>query len=433
MSLKRRDFIRLSTNKATLGASLLYGMPAFLSANAEAQPGARTTHPLLDTLKPMTEDIAPITLQERLARIEKAQRLMVENKIAALLLDVGTSMVYFTGISWWPSERTMVAIIPAKGEIKYVSPAFEAERLHELIKIGSDLRTWEEHESPYKQIANALKDLGIRSGNIGIEERLRFFIMDGVRKEAPQLNYVSGDPVTMPCRLIKSPAELALMKKANDITIAAYRACVALLHEGMTPADFEAIAADAHSRLGVSGEIGANFGQASAYPHGSIQPQHLKKGDVVLMDGGCKVEGYSSDISRTIIFGAEPTQRQREIWALEKAAQSAGFAAARLGDPCENVDKAARKIMTDAGFGPGYKIPGLPHRTGHGIGMDMHEWGNMVLGNKLPLQPGMCFSVEPTIAIYGEFGMRLEDCAYMTADGPQWFSQPSPAIDQPFA
>lgn len=237
----------------------------------------------------------------------------------------------------------------------------------------------------------------------------------------------------MNCRLIKTPAEIALMKKASDITIAAYKAGVALLHEGMTPGDFGSITADAYSRLGAAGEIGVNFGQASAFPHGSIQPQHLKKGDIVLMDGGCKVEGYSSDISRTIVFGAEPTKRQREVWDIEKRAQAAGFAAARIGEPCENVDKAARKVLTDAGFGPGYKIPGCPHRTGHGIGMDGHEWGNMVLGNRQPLQPGMCFSIEPTIAIYGEFGIRLEDCAYMTEDGPRWFSEPSPSIDQPFA
>jgi Xaa-Pro dipeptidase len=381
----------------------------------------------------MTTDVTPITVEERRSRVEKAQRLMAENKIEALLLDCGSSMIYFTGISWWPSERTMVAIIPARGEVKYVSPAFEAERLRELIKIGTDVRTWEEHESPYKQIAGVLRDYGIHSGNIGIEERLRFFIFDGVRKEASNLNFVSGDPVTMTCRLVKSAAELALMKRANEITVAAYKAGIALLHEGMSPADFQAITTDAHARLGVTGEIGANFGEASAYPHGSIQPQHLKKGDVVIMDGGGRLEGYWSDISRTIVFGAEPTKRQREIWDLEKRAQAAGFAAAKIGAPCENVDAAARKVITDAGFGPGYKIPGLPHRTGHGIGMDMHEWGNMVMGNKTPLQPGMCFSVEPMVAIYGEFGVRLEDCAYMTEDGPQWFSQPSPAIDHPFS
>ncbi|HXB95167.1 MAG TPA: Xaa-Pro peptidase family protein [Puia sp.] len=440
MTFKRRDFLRLSAFTASTGTALLTGLSSFAPSGGKPAAGAPATAATdaalsrlpLAGLQPMISDVTPISLQERLTRIEKAQRLMTENKIEALLLDSGTSMQYFTGISWWPSERTMVAIIPAKGDVKYVSPAFEAERLRELIKIGSDVRVWEEHESPYKQIASTLKDMGVRTGSIGIEERLRFFIFDGVRKEAAHLNYMSGDPITMNCRLIKSPAEIALMKKANDITIAAYKAGVALLQEGMTPADFSAITTDAHARLGVGGEIGANFGEASAYPHGSIQPQHLKKGDIVLMDGGCRVEGYTSDISRTIVFGAEPTPRQRQIWDLEKKAQSAAFAAARIGAPCENVDAAARKVLTDAGFGPGYKIPGCPHRTGHGIGMDGHEWGNMVMGNKQPLQAGMCFSVEPTIAIYGEFGVRLEDCAYMTDDGPQWFSQPSASIDHPF-
>jgi Xaa-Pro dipeptidase len=327
----------------------------------------------------------------------------------------------------------MVAIIPAHGEVVYISPAFEAERLRQLITIGTDVQTWEEHESPYKQIVKALKGMGIKSGSIGMEERLRFFVYDGVRKEAPHYNYISADPVTMNCRLIKSAAELALMQKANDITIASYKVGVSMLKEGMSPAEFGAITAEAHSRLGAAGEIGVNFGKASAYPHGSIEPQKLQKGDMVLMDGGCQVHGYSSDISRTVVFGAEPTKRQLEVWNLEKKAQAAGFAAAKIGDPCENVDIAARKVLTDAGFGPGYKIPGCPHRTGHGIGMDGHEWGNMVLGNKLPIQAGMCFSVEPTIAIYGEFGVRLEDCAYMTVGGPNWFSEPSPAIDKPFA
>ncbi len=425
MTLKRRDFIRLSAGSAAAGTVLATGMTSCAQGNSATSP--------MDQLKPMTEGIVPITVQEREARIEKAQRLMAENKIEALLLDAGTSLKYFTGVNWWPSERTMVAIIPAKGEVSYVSPAFEADRLRQLIKIGKEVRIWEEHESPYLQIANLFKDLGIRNGAIGIEERLRFFLFDGVRKEATHLNYVSGDPVSVPCRLIKSPAELALMQRANDITIEAHRAMVSLLHEGMTPEEFAKLATEAHAKLGASGGTMANFGEASAYPHGSIEPQKLKKGDIVLMDGGCSVGGYSSDISRTVVFRTEPTKRQREIWELEKHAQAAGFAAAKIGDPCENVDIAARKVLVDAGFGPGYKVPGCPHRTGHGIGMDGHEWGNMVLGNKLPLQAGMCFSIEPTISIYGEFGVRLEDCAYMTEAGPKWFSEPSPSIDKPFA
>lgn len=421
MNFKRRNFLKFTS----VGAAF-YGMSAFKF------PEAKTKGTPLESLQSMTADVVPISLEERLSRIAKAQRLMHENKIEAIILDAGTSMKYFTGMSWGASERTMVAVIPAKGEVKYVCPAFEVARLQQLIKIGNEVRGWEEHESPYKQIAGLLKDYGIRSGNIGLEERVRFFIFDGVRKEAPQLNYISADPVTIPCRLIKSPAELALMQKANDITSEAFKICISMLHEGMTPAEFSANSVAAHAKFGVSGDIFTNFGEDSAYPHGSIKPQRLKKGDIVLMDGGCHLEGYSSDISRTVVFGAEPTKRQLEIWNLEKKAQAAGFAAAIIGKPCENVDFAARKVLTDAGFGPEYKLPGLPHRTGHGIGMDGHEWGNMVKGNKLPFQAGMCFSVEPNISIYGEFGVRLEDCAYMTPEGAKWFSQPSPAIDVPF-
>ena len=382
----------------------------------------------------MTGDVVPITEKEREARIEKAQRLLTGKKIEALILDAGTSMEYFTGISWWPSERTMVAIIPAKGDTRYVCPGFEESRLRELIKIGKDVYAWQEDESPYKQIAVALKDGGILSGNIGIEERLRFFILDGVRKEASHLNYVSGDPVTMPCRMIKSSAELALMQKSNDVTSAAIKFGISQLHEGMTQVELSAIIAVALQKLGgASPDALVLFGESSSFPHGSIKPQTLRKGYIVLMDCGCTVESYTSDITRTIVFGAEPTKHQQNIWNLEQRAQAAGFNAAKPGVACEEVDAAARKVITDAGYGPGYKLPGLPHRTGHGIGMDGHEWGYMVKGNKQILQPGMCFSVEPTISIPGEFGVRLEDCVYMTDSGPKWFSQTAKSISEPFA
>ena len=425
MKVKRREFINLSALAAG-------GMVAGISA---CTPGNKTNEQssVTNDLQPMTGDVAPITVEERKSRIEKAQQLLNEQKIAALILDAGTSLNYFTGIRWWPSERTMVAIIPAKGQPMYVCPGFEESRFHELITIGKDVYVWQEDESPYQQISKALKDAGIQSGNIGMEESLRFFIFDGIRREAPQFNFVSGTPITMPCRMIKSKAELALMQKANDITVAAIKYGISQLHEDMTQGDLSAIISAAQEKMGGrSADALVLFGESSAFPHGSIQPRTLKKGDIVLMDCGCSVHGYTSDITRTIVFGAEPTQRQLDIWNLEQKAQAAGFAAAKNGAACEDVDAAARKVITDAGFGPGYKLPGLPHRTGHGIGMDGHEWGNMVKGNKQLLQPGMCFSVEPTISIPGEFGIRLEDCAYMTSDGPKWFSPIAKSISEPF-
>jgi Xaa-Pro dipeptidase len=422
MGLQRRNFIKLSATSAAL----------FSGINI-IRAGSRTNSSIFDGLQEMTADAQPITVEERKQRVAKAQRLMVENNIQALILDSGTSLVYYTNIRWGASERTMVAIIPAKGEVKYVCPAFEADRFRELLTIGSHVKTWEEHESPYKLIVDTLKEDGITGGNVGIEEQLRFFIYDGIRKEAPGINFISGDPVTIPCRMIKSAAEIALMQKANDITLTAIKTAVAHLKEGMTNVELSSFISETQRKLGGNPEFAlVNIAAVAALPHGSIKPQHIKKGDIVLMDCGCSVHGYMSDMTRTVVFGAAPTKRQREIWDLEKRAQAAGFAAAKLGAPCENVDIAARKVLTDAGFGPGYKLPGLPHRTGHGIGMDGHEWGNMVPGNRKLLEPGMCFSIEPMIVLPGEFGIRLEDCVYMTETGAKWFTQPSLSIDNPF-
>jgi Xaa-Pro dipeptidase len=424
--MKRRDFIGLSA--AVTGAAAITTLPACSTGKS-----TNDIDSVLDTLQPMTADVQPITVQEREARISKAQTLMQQQGFQALLLDGGTAMRYFTGISWGRSERPMVAIITAKGPVTYVCPGFEEERLRELIKIGKEVLAWEEDESPYIQMVNALQNAGITGGNIAIEESVRFFIVDGFRKVATNFTVSSGDSVTIPCRIIKSPAEIALMQKATDITIAAIKLGISALKEGMSPKEFSSVVTAAHNKFGAVSEFAmVNFAEASAFPHGSTQPQQLKKGDIVLMDCGCKVEGYASDISRTIVFGATPTARQQEIWDLEKKAQAAGFKAAQLGMACEAVDAAARKVITDAGFGPDYKLPGLPHRTGHGIGMDGHEWGNMVRGNTMVLQPGMCFSIEPNISIVGEFGVRHEDCVYMTESGPKWFSQPAPSITQAF-
>jgi len=389
--------------------------------------------PSIAALKPFPGTATPITDDERRARIEKARRLMTEQGLGAIVLEPGTSMSYFVDVRWGLSERPFLVVIPAKGELAYVSPGFEEQRAREITKFTTDVRVWQEDEDWGKVVAGILKDRGIATGKVGFEERVRFFIADGIRAAAPAVQFVLATPVTAGCRMIKSPAEIALMQRANDITIDAYKASFAALAEGMTQFDFGRNIRTAFEALGApGGSAGAQFGQYTAFPHGSITPQQLKQGDVVLVDGGCNVGGYQSDITRTTVFG-KPSQRQLDVWNLEKQAQAAAFKAAQVGASCESVDAAARKVISDAGFGPDYKVPGLPHRTGHGIGMDGHEWTNFVRGNKTPLAPGMCFSDEPMIAIYGEFGIRLEDCLYITESGPKFFSEPSPAIDKPFA
>ena len=403
----------------------------FLALAAAPLLDGQTLPEPIRRLKPMTAGIVPITDDERRARIEKARVLMRKNNLSAIFLEGGSSLYYFTGTRWGGSERTFGVVIPARGEMAWVVPAFEEARAREVIRFGQDIRTWEEDESPYARIAQIFKDRGV-SGRVGIEERVRFFVYDGIRTKAPSLQFVSADPVTAGCRMIKSPTELALMQRASDITIEAFRAGLATLTEGMTQFDLRNNITAAYRALGVQGAVAVSFGKYTAFPHGSIQPQKLALGDFVQIDDGCVVEGYQSDITRTVIFG-RPTDRQIQIWNLERKAQDAALAAAKPGAPCEAVDAAARKVITGAGFGPGYKTPGLPHRTGHGIGLDMHEWTNLVRGNKTPLAAGMCFSDEPMITIYGEFGVRLEDCFYMTEDGPRLFSKQSPAIDQPFA
>src|SRR5256714_1507301 len=348
MCTDRRDFLRASAG--VVGASLLAPKFSFAATDDVDRVQQRPDVPdLIKRLPRMTRDVVPITDDERKARIAKAQRLMGEQKIDAIYIEPGSSMFYFTGMRWGTSERMFALVIPQRGELAWVCPKFEEERARELIKFGIDIRTWEEDATPYRRIAEIFRDRGIRAGKIGIEERVRFFLFDGIRKEAPALQFVSATPITAGCRMFKSPAEIALLQRSNDILLAAYRATWATMRDGMPQQEFAGNCATALHNLGVEGGIFCSFVEYTAFPHGSITPQTLEAGDVVLMDGGCSVEGYQSDITRTFVFG-KPTPRQRDIWNLERKAQDAGFAAAQVGAPCESVDAAARKVISYAVF-----------------------------------------------------------------------------------
>jgi Xaa-Pro dipeptidase len=414
-----------------LGAGAVACAKATGGSSAAAADRSAGLPAAIRALKPMTTGVVPIGDDERRARIAKAQRLMNEQKLDAIFMEGTTSCSYFVNMRWGQSERTFGVVIPASGEVAYVCPAFEEDRARELIKFGKEVRVWQEDESPYKLIAGIVKDRGVKHHRLGVDERVRFFIANGIAKEAAGMEVVDATPVTAGCRMFKSDAEIALMQHANDVTITAYKAALTTMREGMPQDELVQNITGAFGALGYNGAVSVQFGKWTALPHGSSTPQKLHEGDIVMIDDGVSVLGYQSDITRTTVFG-KPTQRQRDVWNIEKEAQTAAFNAVKIGAPCESVDAAARAVLEKAGFGPGYKVPGLPHRTGHGIGMDGHEWTNFVKGNKTAIAPGMCFSDEPTISIPGEFGIRHEDCLYVAADGPHYFTKLAPAIDQPF-
>ncbi|TFW10689.1 aminopeptidase P family protein [Massilia arenosa] len=396
--------------------------------------GGKTFDEALAGLSNMTEGLQPIGKDEHLARIAKAQAYMRAHGVAAVYLNAGTNLTYFTGTHWHPSERMVGAILPASGALEYIAPAFEEATLEGFMTIECPVHVWDEHESPYALFWRLVERMGIAPGaRIGLDESTPFFIADGLRQLAGGHVLENAKPVTAHCRTRKSAAEIALMQRAKDMTLAVHKATASILHEGITTQQVKDFIARAHRKVGAPGSyfVIVLFGEATAYPHGVNYEQSLQNGDVVLIDTGCKVHDYISDITRTYVFG-EPTERQRAVWNAEKAAQQAAFDAAQLGVPCREVDAAARRSLEAAGFGPGYKLPGLPHRTGHGIGMDIHEWPYLVGSDDTPLDVGMCFSNEPMICIPGEFGIRHEDHFYMTEQGPRWFTEPSPSIDQPF-
>ncbi len=431
MDSSRRRFLQNAGIVATVGAVA----PAnLISAQANNTPGAQLPE-AISRLKSRKNEAKPITLEERQARFERARSLMSQNRLDAIMLTGGTSLIYFTGIRWWLSERLFALIVPVKGAPFYVCPAFEEDRAREQIANAPDgknpdIRLWQEDQDPYQRIAQGLKERGINSGTLGMEETVRFVFGDGVSKAAPGLRIVSAMPVTAGCRMIKTGHELALMKLANEVTLAAYEAAYVSTKEGMSQNDFGHLVSLAHDRQGFSGGASIQVGEYSALPHGSAKPQIIKEGTILLMDGGCKVEDYESDISRTVVLG-KPADKMKQVFEIVHRAQSAALAAAKPGVQCQAVDAAARKVITDAGYGPDYKY--FTHRVGHGIGMDGHEWPYLVRGDALPLEPGMCFSDEPGIYIRGEFGVRLEDDMHITENGAQLFTPQSPDLENPFA
>ncbi len=396
--------------------------------------GGSTITTQLDGLSNMRGSAAPISVAERCVRIERARELMRAFGIDALYLDASTSLYYFTGLRLFPSERLHGAIIGPRGGIVYVCPAFEAAKTVDLMQVKGEVVTWEEHEDPCAVVLETIRAVSPGARVVGVDEITPFFTFDGLRRCGAGIAFVNGSSVTGGCRRTKSSQELALLQAAKDITLEAHRATARILTEGISTTEVAEFIAQAHKRLGADGDLSfciVLFGEPTAYPHGVAYPQQLKTGDMVLIDTGATVQGYHSDITRTYVFG-EPNARQREVWDVEKTAQAAAFAAAQLGATCESVDAAARQVIEGAGFGPGYKVPGLPHRTGHGIGLDVHEWSYLVRGDTTILTSGMCFSNEPMICIYGEFGVRLEDHFFMTEGGPRWFTEPSHSVDDPF-
>ena len=424
--LSRRTFLRAGTIAAGLASQPL------LLANAENN--CAPLPPSIENLKSMKDQAKPITNDERSERQNKARELMASNHLDAILLMEGTSLVYFSGIHWWGGERTFAMVLPAKGPAFYVCPAFEEGRAREQISKSpdsgnADVRIWQEDESPYQRIAQGLKDRGITTGTVGIEETVHFVFSEGVMKAAPQIKLASATPVTAGCRRIKSEHEIALMRLASKVTLTAYLAAYQGLKTGMTQADFLHLVEAAHDKLGFEGGALVEVDEYSAFPHGSIEPQVIHENSLVLVDGGCKVEGYSSDITRTFVLG-KATDKMKKVFDIVHAAQTAALKPARPGLECQAVDAAARKVISDAGYGPDYKF--FTHRLGHGMGMDGHEWPYLVRGNTTKLEPNMTFSDEPGIYIRGEFGVRLEDDMHILENGAELFTPQSLSLEDPF-
>jgi Xaa-Pro dipeptidase len=425
--ISRRRILKLGT--AAAAAALATPVTAATSEN-----NCTALPPSIASLTSMKDQAKPITTEERGERQEKARRSMADNKLDAILLTEGTSLTYFSGIHWGGSERLFAVVLPVKGNVFYVCPAFEEGRAREQIAKApgaeqADVRIWQEDGSPYQRVAQGLNDRGLSTGTLGIEETVRFVFSQGIGKASPQMKIASATPVTAGCRMIKSNHEVELMRLAAKVTLTAYEAAYHALNPGMTKPQLEEMVEAAHSRLGFSGSADAQVGEYSAFPHGSITPQVIREGAIVLMDGGGNVEGYTSDITRIFVLG-KPSDKMKTVFDIVHRAQTAALKTARPGLECQAVDAAARSVLTDAGYGPDYKF--FTHRVGHGMGMDVHEWPYLVRGNTTPMAANMTFSDEPGIYIRGEFGIRLEDDMHITENGAELVTPQSPSLEHPF-
>jgi Xaa-Pro dipeptidase len=427
--ISRRKFLETGGISAGIAAASTH-----LGALATRTADDASLPPSIARLQSRKNEAKPISLEERRERQERARKLMAENGLDAIVLMEGTSLRYFTGIRWWGGERLFALVLPAKGTAFYVCPAFEEGRAREQIANSPDgtqpdVRVWQEDESPYQRVGQGLAEHGLATGKLGIEETIRFVFVDGISKAAPQATIASATPVTAGCRMIKSQNEVALMRLASQVTLTVYEAVYRSLHEGMTQRDVSNLIDAAYARMAFPGDASVMVGEYTAFPHGSTTPQVLREGSIVMIDDGCLVEGYQSDITRTFVLG-KPSDKMKSVFDIVHRAQSAALAAAKPGAGCGSVDDAARKVVTDAGYGPDYKY--FTHRLGHGLGMDGHEWPYLVRGNMTKLQANITTSNEPGIYIRGEFGVRLEDDMHVTEDGAELFTPQSPSLEDPF-
>ena len=406
---------RRTTLAGGLGAVLLGALPLAAQTRGTATPPP------------------PIGPEERRSRLAKAQARLQALGYGALIVEPGASLDYLTGVQWRRSERLTAAVIPARGAPVVVTPFFERPSVAESLKVPAEIRVWQEHEDPFALVADFLRERRAAAAPVALEESVRFFAADGLRHHLPAVRLVSGNPVVRPLRMVKSPAELALMQHAATITAAALRQTHGEVALGMSNGAIgERFERSVRALGGGSPWSLVLIDEAAALPHGTGRPQQVRRGSVVLMDCGCDVGGYQADISRTFVWGADPTREQRRVWEQMRRGQDIAMNAAKVGVPAGSVDDAVRRTYERWGYGPGYRLPGLSHRTGHGIGMEGHEPVNLVHGETTRLAPGMCFSNEPGLYLPGKFGVRLEDCFYMTAGGPKWFTVPPPSIDRPF-